>query len=40
MSKFPKKKFVNKKSKRFLDIESLNKRIATETPPSHIYYYK
>lgn len=34
------KKFKSKKSKRFEDVELLNKRIQSETPPQHIYYYK
>ena len=36
----PKKHFKSKRSKRFKDVEALDKRIATETPPSDIYYYK
>lgn len=34
------KKFKSKKSKRFQDVDYLETRIQTETPPPHIYYYK
>jgi hypothetical protein len=35
-----KKKFQPKRSKRFQDVDILEKRISAETPPPHIYYYK
>jgi len=33
-------KFKSKRSKRFHDIDILDKRITEETPPEDIYYYK
>ena len=37
---FGKKFHMKKKEKRYDDVSTLEKRIAKETPPNNIYYYK